>query len=333
MISSVLLLALGVAVLYLGAEWLIRGAVRLGTRLGVTPIMVGLTVVSIGTSAPELVVSVVASLRGTPDLAMGNVLGSNLANVGLVLGLAALIRPLAVAESVVRRDLPWMVAVTLVAFLLIWNLEVGRLEGMAFALVLLIYLGVLFRQWKGQGSTGPLKLPVPGVGVPGAGGSPRGEAASSTVGLQGPWWEGGRVALGIVGLVAGGQLIVAGGTDLATWLGVSELVIGLSVVAVGTSLPELATTVVAAARKEVDLAVGNIVGSNIFNLTFVLGGTALVQPMAVAERILRVEYPAVLLISLLLVPLALHGRELGRLKGAILLAAYVGIWVWIQSVG
>lgn len=328
MIASVLLLALGVAVLYLGAEWLIRGAVQVGTRLGVTPIIVGLTVVSIGTSAPELVVSVLAALRGTADLALGNILGSNLANVGLVLGLAALIRPLTVAPSVVRRDLPWMVGVTLVAFLLLWNLQVGRIEGLVFALVLLLYLGVLFREWSGGREGATMGLPS------GGGASPAGSPAHEEErGRRGVWWQALRIAAGVVGLVIGGQLIVVGGTDLATGLGVSELVIGLSVVAVGTSLPELATTVVAAARKETDLAVGNIVGSNIFNLTFVLGGTALIQPMAVAERILTVEYPAVLLMSLLLVPLALHRRELGRMKGALLLIAYAGAWVWIQAAG
>ena len=332
-LSGVLLLA-GVVILYLGAEWLIRGAARMGTHLGIAPIILGLTVISIGTSAPELVVSVLAALRGTPDLALGNVLGSNLANVGLILGLAALIRPLTVAESVVRRDLPWMVAVTLITFLLILNLQVGRLEGTVFALVLFVYLTVLFLRWKSEGGAtlGVVSALDPLEGSPESGDDPAGRSGLPAIRYR-PWIEAGRAVLGVLGLVAGGQLIVAGATDLAVTLGISELVIGLSIVAVGTSLPELATTVVAAVRGETDMAVGNIVGSNIFNLTFVLGGTALVHPLAVAERILTVEYPVVLLMSLLLVPLAMQGREVGRAKGAVLLVAYAGAWVWIQSVG
>lgn len=334
MILSGILLAAGVAVLSLGADWLIRGATRMGTHLGISPIILGLTVVSIGTSAPELVVSVLAALRGTPDLSLGNVLGSNLANMGLVLGLAAVIRPLKVAESVVRRDLPWMLAVTLITFLLILNLQVGRLEGTAFALVLLVYLTVLFLRWRSDGGEAVAKLSAVDARAAAskAGEEPAGEAEAPAVRYR-PWMEAGRAVLGVVGLVVGGQLIVASATDIAVTLGISELVIGLSIVAVGTSLPELATTIVAAVRKETDLAVGNIVGSNIFNLTFVLGGTALVQPLTVAERILTVEYPAVLLMSLLLVPLAMHGREVGRAKGVILLLAYAGAWVWIQLGG
>jgi len=329
-LTPLLLLLAGIGVLYLGAEGLIRGAARMGVAWGVAPILVGLTVVSIGTSAPELVVSLLAAARGSPDLALGNILGSNLANVGLVLALAALVRPLEVVPSVVRRDLPWMVVITLLAFPLLLNLRVGRVEGTVLALLLFAYLAVLYRSWQGDLASAPAK-------------------AASDPTFR-PLREAAKVGAGAVGLVVGGQLIVLGATDLAAQVGVPELLVGLTVVAVGTSLPELATTVVAAVRRETDLAVGNIVGSNIFNLTFVLGGAALVHPLSVAERILTLEYPAMALLSLLLVPIVLIGprrprrqpgpgrvrvngpkriRSVGRVEGLLLLLAYLGVWFWL----
>jgi len=309
-ILHLILLFGGILLLYLGAEWLIRGSAELGTRLGVRPIIIGLTIVSVGTSAPELVVCILAVLQDSPELVMGNVLGSNLANVGLILGMAAFLHPLAVAPRVVRRDIPWMLVITLVTVPLFWNLSFGRLEGILLLVILAIYLGLLVPKARVEGEailkeTGERRIEtLKDVLVP--------------VGL---------VAAGSVALVGGGQGIVRGATSLAAELGVPELMVGLSVVAIGTSLPELATTVVAAARKEVDLAVGNIVGSNIFNLTFVLGGTAMVRPFEISERVLMVGLPVTFAVSLLLLPLAIHRHMIGRTKGMILLAGYVAAWV------
>lgn len=320
MLTSILLLIGGILLLWLGAEVLIRGASLLGMRAGVSPIVVGLTIVSIGTSAPELAVCIIAVLQGSPDLAVGNILGSNLANIGLVLGVAAVVRPLTVRRLVVRREVPWMILVTLLAFPVLWDLDVGRLEGTVLALALAVYL------WR--------LLPA----------ARREEAEILQEQLEGlPHLEGPAVqrnlrrlvvplvmvAVGSVMLVTAARTIVLGATDVAQVLGVPELLIGLSVLAVGTSLPELATTVVAAVRKEADLAVGNIVGSNIFNLTLVLGGTALVQPIAVPPRVLTIEYPAVLLLSLLLLPLASNRRNLGRREGVLFLCLYGLAWLWI----
>jgi cation:H+ antiporter len=279
-------------------------------------------VVSIGTSAPEFVVCVLAALRGSPDLVAGNVLGSNLANIGLILGLAALIRPLEVRNRVVRRDVPWMLGISLAAFPLLWNLQVGRLEGLILALAL-VYLGFLvptarIRGVEVLGEAGErLEKQVPSV------------RESGLAILARPL---GLVLGGSLALVVGGQGIVHGATVVAMELGVSELVVGLSILAVGTSLPELATTVVAAARKEADLAVGNIVGSNIFNLTFVLGGTALIRPLEIPARILSVEYPVTLAMSFLLLPLVITSRNVNRKEGALLLAAYGAAWVVILAV-
>jgi cation:H+ antiporter len=321
MILSLAFLLGGVLFLYGGAESLIRGAVTLGRRAGISPIIIGLTVVSIGTSAPEFVVSLLAASRGSPELAVGNVLGSNLANIGLILGIAALLQPLDVHGRVVRREIPWMLGVSFLAIPLLWNLEMGRVEGGILASVLLVYLLLLLPAMREEGVERAVPTP-PAVGLDVQEGGLRL--------LMAPM---GMVALGVGGLVLGGQGIVLGASDLAARMGVPELVVGLSVVAVGTSLPELATTVLAAARKEADLAVGNIVGSNIFNLTFVLGGTALFYPFQIPARILAVELPATLILSLLLLPLAWTGFNLGRKEGVLLLAAYAGAWFWILQVG
>jgi cation:H+ antiporter len=311
----------GMALLYWGAEFLVRGSVQIGRQLRISPIVIGLTVVSVGTSAPELVVSLLAALRGSPDIVAGNVLGSNLANVGLILGIAAIIRPMTVDRRVIRREIPWMLGITLVALPVLWNLQVGRVEGLILALLLVVYLGFLVPEAREEGA------------------QLLGEAGDKLKAQATPIRDAGLRAVarplllvlgGIVGLIAGGQGIVFGATALATAMGVSELLIGLSVVAVGTSLPELATTVVAAARNQADLAVGNVVGSNIFNLTFVLGGTGLLHPIPIQPRVLGVEYVATLAMSLLLIPVAL-GRSIRRREGVLLLLAYLGAWAFILS--
>jgi len=311
-IGAVLMLAGGIALLWISAEGLVRGASTLGRMAGIPAIVIGLTIVSIGTSAPELVVSLLAALRGSPDLAAGNVLGSNLANIGLILGLAALLRPLDISLQVIRREVPWMIGITILTLPLLWNLRAGRLEGAIMAALLFVYLVLLVRMTKAEEPTAAVEFPFPEVGRP-----------------RGGWVPLLMVAGGVLGLVLGGQGIVAGATMLAAAAGIPEVIVGLSVVAVGTSLPELATTVIAAIRREADLAVGNIVGSNIFNLTFVLGGTALVHPISIDPLLLRVEYPAVLVMTLFLLPLISTRRNLGRWEGAMLLGLYAAAWGWI----
>lgn len=320
MLIPSILLAGGIFLLWLGAEVLIRGASVLGTRIGISPIVVGLTVVSVGTSLPELAVCIIAVLQGSSDLAVGNVLGSNLANIGLVLGIATLVRPLEVRRLVVRREVPWMILVTLLIFFAIWDLELGRLEGTLLSLVLVLYLIRLLpaaRKEEAEILKEEFKdLPV--VEAPVRDQPLRRIAVPALM-----------VAVGSVVLVLAARAIVIGATQVAQTMGVSELLIGLSVLAVGTSLPELATTAVAAFRRQADLAVGNIVGSNIFNLTLVLGGTALVRPLEVPPRVLSVEYPAVLVLSLIMLPLASSRRNLGRREGALFLILYALAWVWI----
>lgn len=310
MVLDILLLALGVGVLYYGAEWLVRGSARLAASLGVSPIVVGLTIVSFGTSAPELVVCTVAALGGNPDLAMGNVMGSNLANIGLILGLTSMVRPLEVHARVVWREVPLMLLVTAALFPLLWDLELSRGDGVILLIALAAYLVFVFQSVEDE---------APEI---------LGEYedylnASTTEGtiIRAPdvlWVLGGSACL-----VLGGYCIVEGAVQVAAGLGVSQVVIGLTVVAIGTSLPELATALVAAARKEADIAVGNVIGSNIFNVSAILGTTSVLAPIPIPQAVLTRELPAVFLISLLVFPLLRSGWKIRRWEGALLLGAYV----------
>lgn len=302
----------GVLALYFGAEWVVRGSARLAASYGVSPIVVGLTIVSLGTSAPELVVGVAAAIRGSGDLAVGNVLGSNLANMGLILGTAGLIRPFSISPAVVRREIPIMLVITALVFPIVLNSQVGRLEGGFLVLVLAAYIG--FVLWAASGQPAPVEA---GYAVP--------EKAAGPEAAGHPLRHLVVVTVGLAVLAGGAQATVESALFFAQRFGVPELVVGLTVVAVGTSLPELATSAVAAFRQEADLAVGNVVGSNIFNLTGILGAAAVASPLAVGPSVPRVELPAVFAFSLLLLPIIRPGLRVRRLEGAILLSAYVGV--------
>ena len=316
MIPNVLLLLGGIGVLYFGAEWLVRGAARLAAAFQVSAIVMGLTVVSLGTSAPELVVCVVSAIRGSGDLAVGNVLGSNMANVGLILGFTAMVRPLRIAARVVSREVPLMLIITALLFPFIMDLHLGRLDGAVLLLILVAYLAFLF------GTAGAEAPEVLGEYE---------QFARETVQVSKRHFarDVGFVMLGGMGLVVGGYAIVEGAVYIAHALGISELVIGVSVVAVGTSLPELATTLVAALKEEADIAVGNIVGSNIFNVAAILGITPLVRPFSVDASVLSVEFPASFLLCLILLPLVWTRSTIQRTEGAVLLLAYVGLGFWV----
>jgi len=304
-----LALAAGVGVLFFGAEWLVRGAARMAGALGVSPIVVGLTVVSLGTSAPELVVSLTAALRGNPDLAMGNVMGSNLANIGLILGLTALVRPMQVAARVVTREVPIMLAITALLYPLIWDGVLGQGDGIILLIVLGIYI-LFVNRVAGEEDTEVLGEYEEFA---------RSETHLHKVSGRDVW----LIVAGSMGLVVGGTLIVNSAEFLAVAVGIPDMVVGLTVVAIGTSLPELATSLVAAVRGEADIAVGNVVGSNIFNVAAILGTTAVVTPLNVAPQILTQELPAVLLLSVVVLPVTWNAFMVRRWEGAILLTGYV----------
>jgi cation:H+ antiporter len=313
---NVLLLVAGIGVLYFGAEWLVRGAARLAGSLGVSPIVVGLTVVSFGTSAPELVVCTVAALGGNSDLAIGNVLGSNLANLGLILGLTALVRPLDVAARVVWREVPLMLLVTAAIYPLAWDGELSRGDGVMFLFGLVAYLLFVFQSVEAE---------APEVVDEYQEFMQASDQASGGLRLM----DIGLVIIGCAGLVAGGYAIVQGAVAVASFLGVSQVVIGLTVVAVGTSLPELATSLVAAMRQEADIAVGNVIGSNIFNVVAILGVASVVRPISIGPTILMRELPAVLFLSVLVLPLLRTGWRIRRWEGALLLGCYLALGAWL----
>jgi len=309
---DVAILTLGVGVLYFGAEWLVRGSARLAASLGVSPIVVGLTIVSFGTSAPELVVCTVASLGGDTDLAIGNVLGSNLANIGLILGLTSIVRPLDVHARVVWREMPLMLLVTAGLYPLAWDLRLSRADGVILLMALVAYLIFVFQSVEDE---------APEILGEYADFIEASAQLRTSVSLTDVMW----VVLGSACLVLGGYCIVEGAVQVASSLGVSQVVIGLTVVAVGTSLPELATSLVAAARQEADIAVGNVIGSNIFNVAAILGTASVLEPIPIPQTILSREFPAVVAISLLLFPLLRSGWRIRRWEGAMLLIAYLVI--------
>lgn len=316
---TAVLFAVGVAALVLGAEALVRGAARLAARTGMSPVVIGLTVVAFGTSAPELAVSIGASAVGEADLAVGNVVGSNIANVLLVLGLSALLGGgLVVAQRIVRIDVPIVIGVSVLVLALGWNGVIGRLEG-AFLLVLLAaYLVVTVISAIRDSKTAIV--------------------VEYTVALDheklrasSPLGDAGLVVLGLVLLVVGSRDLVDAATEIAVSLGVSQLVIGLTVVAVGTSLPEIATSLLAAVRGERDLAVGNAIGSNLFNLLAVLGATALVVPggIPVADGARMIDMPVMIAAAVACLPLFVTGSMLDRWEGGVFLAFYLAYVGWL----
>lgn len=295
--ASALALA-GLVALTFGADALVRGASRLAYHFGVSPLVVGLTVVAYGTSAPEIVASVIATTQGHGAVAFGNVVGSNVANIGLILGGTAIVTPLAFAPDLVRRELPILVAVTIAFALFCMRLEIGRLAGLV-ALVLLVLFNYLSFRWADK---------VESAEHPAAGGG----LGSSVL------W----VVIGLGLLLVGAHVLVEAAVSLARAAGIPEIVIGITLVAVGTSVPELATSIVAGFRKEADLVVGNIVGSNLFNILGALGLSAALRPVPVDRNALGFELPALVGMTLAMAVFLYTGRRVVRAEGVCLLLVY-----------
>ena len=308
---TALLFVVGLGLLVGGAEVMVRGASRLATALGVSPLVVGLTVVAFGTSAPELAVGVSSALGGSADIALGNVVGSNIANVLLVLGIAALVMPVATGVQLVRREVPLMIAASIALWLMALGGEVNRLEGVVLVGGIVVYTVLLVRSARRE--TPEIREEFSGEVGMGAGRGPR--VVAVNVGLA---------VVGLVMLVVGAQWIVDGAVSFATTLGIPEIVVGLTIVAVGTSLPEIATSVLAGIRGHRDIAVGNVVGSCIFNILMVLGVTAVVspQPIAVSSQLLTVDIPLMVAAALGLLPIVYTGLMVSRREGAMLVAIY-----------
>jgi cation:H+ antiporter len=305
----------GLGMLVVGAEWLVRGASRLAAALGISALVIGLTVVAYGTSAPEVAVSIQAAIDGRPDLAVGNAVGSNIFNVLFILGLSALIAPLVVSKQLIRWDVPLMIGVSILAYLMSLDGMIGTWDGAILVAGLIVYTVWSIRQGRKESreSSGDVE---------------RTQRTPKQMAING-----GLILLGLATLVLGSRWLVEGASEVARYLGVSELIIGLTIVAAGTSLPEVATSIIASIRGQRDIAVGNVVGSNLFNILSVLGIASLVAPgrgIPVSPAVLAFDMPVMLAVAVACLPVFFHQGMINRWEGALFLfnyVAYVGYMI------
>lgn len=293
-----------------GAEGLVRGASALALKVGISPLVVGLTVVAFGTSSPELVVSIGSALEGNSDIAIGNVIGSNISNIALILGITALINPIKVNVQVIKREIPIMIAVTLIFLLMFLDLSLSRLEGALLFAGIIFYTSISYYLSKRENKKveQEFEKEIPVV---------KGKIFTSIL----------FVVIGLVCLALGSKFFVDAAVEIAMLFNVSQVIIGLTIVAVGTSLPELITSVVASLKKEGDIAIGNVVGSNIFNLLSILGITAVILPIA-SEGIKFIDLGMFVLTAVIMLPLAWTGFVLKRWEGVLLIILYI-IYVYL----
>ena len=312
---TLVLFLVGVVILVLGAELLVRGASRLAVANGIPPLVVGMTVVAYGTSSPELAIGVGSALAGQTELALGNVVGSNIANILLVIGISALLAPMAVSRRLVRTDIPVMIGITLALVILSLDHNLGRVEGLALVLAAVVFTVWSIRQGRKERRTG-------------------GEDESATAVGGGTRWQliqVGYVIVGLAMLIAGSQLVVDGAVWLAGALGASEIIIGLTVVAIGTSLPEVVTSIIASIRGRIDLALGNIIGSNILNILAVLGAAAAASPdgVNVATAVLNFDFPVMTIVAIVCLPVFFTDHFVTRWEGGLFLGYYVAYLVYL----
>ncbi len=309
------LLILGFALLYYGAEWLVKGSSNLARSMGITPIVIGLTVVAFGTSAPELVVSLVSSIKGKSMIAVGNVIGSNICNIALVLGMAAVLMPITSDRSVVRRDIPLMLAISVYLLIISLNSIIGRFEGVTLFAGVILYTIYNYRISKKENGMGEADHLTDSL------------SELSDIGIiQSRPKQIFLILLGIVGVVVGAQILIDAAVIVMKEFGVSEKFIGLTIVAFGTSLPELATSVVAALRKEMDISIGNLIGSNVFNILSVIGMAAMVRPITIpggfVDSGLIIDYVVMMGIGLLTWVIMFKKYTVSRRSGFLLLCCY-----------
>lgn len=307
MAFTLTMLAAGILLLYFGSGWLVKGASNTALAYAIRPAVVGLTVVSVATSAPELLVSLAAAAGGSSGVSVGNILGSNVFNISLVLGISAFIKPLPIDFRIIKRDIPYMTAASILFWILCADGRIGRLDGAILTLLLIIFLGysIITARDRNNGEYGS------------AGPPPGGQTHNIFLMLA-----------GILSLALGAGWVVDSAVEIARSLHMSEIFIGLSIVAIGTSLPELATSAMAAARMESDISVGNIVGSNLFNICLVMGAVGLISPISIEPGLNRFEFPAMIAITVLFYMQALKWGRLSRNSGIVLMlcfAAYMAV--------
>ena len=318
MLHDYLLVAAGLILLFLGGEGLVRGSVAIAERLGISKLLIGLVIVGFGTSTPELLVSVKAALAGTPEIALGNVIGSNIANVLLIVGMAAVITPILGWERTAVREALVAALVSLAAFALVQGEVITKLEGITMLVVLAGYLFLSYWLEKRDPQAKTFEHEA---------------EAFEDISLPRPWLAPVFALGGIVALVFGADMLIEGAVNIARDFGVPDAVIGLSLVAIGTSLPELATSIVAAIRRHSDVVLGNVIGSNIFNILAILGVTVVIQPIEVSARFREIDTPVMLGAALLLLALLFVTKTIGRLWGFLMLTLYAAYMVLLFSSG
>jgi cation:H+ antiporter len=339
LIQSILFIA-GITGVYFGAEWLVKGSSKLSRDLGIKPIVVGLTVVAFGTSSPELAVSLTASIKGSNDIAIGNIIGSNIANIGLVLGIAAIVLPLQVEKIIMKRELPLMIAISAGLYFMAIDKKIGLVDGLILFTGIIFFISYqVYNTLNSKGKSGNSECSASEYSSLSSSAHPSLQHSDSDIPVdktcitertdkQDP---AGRkyllfnilyIVVGLACLLVGAHILVKSAIFIAGRLGMSEMVIGLTVVAFGTSVPEMATSVVSVLRKEADICVGNVIGSNIFNILMVIGSVALVRPLNVARETLFFEFPVMILFSLALIPMIRGNLRVNRLEGCLLVAGY-----------
>ena len=318
MLIQYILFIAGITGVYFGAEWLVKGSSKLSRDLGIKPIVIGLTVVAFGTSSPELAVSLTASIKGSNDIAIGNIIGSNIANIGLILGISAIVLPLQVEKIIMKRELPLMIAISAALYIMAIDKKIGLIDGVILFTGIIIFVSYqVYNTINSKRKSGNSTDNADGKTC-----ITESTDKQSPAGRKHLLYNILYIVIGLTCLLIGSHILVKSAIFIAGRLGVSEMLIGLTVVAFGTSVPEMATSVVSILRKEADICVGNVIGSNIFNILMVIGSVALVKPLNVARETLFFEFPVMLLFSVALIPMIRGSLRVNRLEGCLLTAGY-----------
>ncbi|MGB6292227.1 MAG: calcium/sodium antiporter [Vibrio anguillarum] len=315
MIEAVAFLIVGLVFLVWSADKLVFGSAALARNFGISPLVIGMTILAMGSSAPEMMVSATAALDGKTDTAVGNVLGSNIANIALILGITALIKPLSVSSAVLRRELPLMIAVTLLAGALLWDNHLGFYEGVLLFALFAVFIIAMLRISRNEQKNGDALLTEQESEIP--------QGVSNA---KAAIW----VVIGLIILPIAASVLVDNAVIIAKFFGMSDLVIGLTIIAVGTSLPELAASLTSVLKGEDDMAVGNIIGSNVFNILAVMGLPGILNPSILSEHAMGRDFWVMLGVSLLLVAMALgKSRSINRIEGGMLFLAFIGYQAYL----
>ncbi|GMQ47758.1 calcium/sodium antiporter [Vibrio sp. 10N] len=317
MLEAVVFLIIGLVFLVWSADKLVFGAAALARNVGISPLVIGMTILAMGSSAPEMMVSATAALEGKTDTAVGNVLGSNIANIALILGITAMIKPLSISSAVLRRELPLMIAVTLIAGLILWDSHLGFVEGVILFALFAVFILTMLRISKAEKESGNADALLDDQESEVPEGVSNGKAAM---------W----VIIGLIVLPLAADRLVDSAVVIAQYFGMSDLVIGLTIIAIGTSLPELAASLAGVLKGEDDMAVGNIIGSNVFNILAVMGIPGILNPSLLSEHAMGRDFWVMLGLSLLLVVMALgKSKSINRIEGGILFVLFLGYQVYL----